>query len=39
VPGIKEGTVGPLKDKISVTGPSTPAVATPAAKEMKAQEG
>src|SRR5436853_479575 len=36
VPGIKEGTFGPLKDKISVTGPSTPVTAAPATRESKA---
>ena len=37
VPGIKEGTFGPLKDKISVTGASTPvAQDNKAAKESKA---
>src|SRR6266567_4747826 len=36
VPGIKEGTFGPLKDKISVSGPSTPVTAAPATKESKA---
>ena len=36
VPGIKEGTFGPLKDKISVSGASTPVTAAPAAKESKA---
>src|ERR1700737_1268417 len=33
-PGIKEGKFGPIKDKISVTGASTPAAA--AAKDAKA---
>src|SRR6266567_7918756 len=37
VPGIKEGTFGPLKDKISVSGASTPvAQDSKAAKESKA---
>jgi len=36
VPGIKEGTFGPLKDKISVTGASTPAAAAKDAKSAPA---